>query len=73
MGGSEFDEFNKLVISKFEAVKLQAKQEKSSKKKKSSSYDHHKDTDSKNQIQNKGTLIADATVADQEIKFPIKN
>jgi len=71
LGGSEFDEFNKLVISKFEAVKSQAiNKKKSSKKKKSSSDDHHKDSDSENQTQNKGTLIADATVADQEIKFP---
>ncbi len=73
LGGREFDEFNKLVISKFEAVKSQAINNKKTRKKKKQSIedkDKDKDNDSENQNQNKGTLIADATIADQEIKFP---
>ena len=69
LGGNEFDEFNKLVISKFEEVQSQAINKKKTRTKKDNSSED-KDDDSQNKTENKGTLIADATIADQEIKYP---
>jgi len=59
LGGSEFEKFNKFVISKSEQIKPHQARIKKSKK-------EDDDTPPKN----KGTLKVDATVADQEIKFP---
>ncbi len=59
LGGLEFEKFNQLVISKSEQIKPHQSRIKRSKK-------EDNDTPPKN----KGTLKIDATVADQEIKFP---
>jgi len=59
LGGLEFEKFNQLVISKSEQIKPHQARIKKSKK-------DNNDTPPKN----KGTLKVDATVADQEIKFP---
>ncbi|MCD6090585.1 MAG: transposase, partial [Bacteroidales bacterium] len=58
LGGKEFDSFNKLVIEKAEQVKPHQSCIKSKK---------DNDTSPK---PNRGTLKADATIADQEIKYP---
>ena len=67
LGGKEFDAFNKLVIEKAEQIKPhQARIKKGAKKKdKRNNDDTHSGSTS-----NKGTLKIDATIADQEIKFP---
>ena len=58
LGGREFDKFNQLVISKSEKIKPhQARIKKTNK-------------DDNEPPKNKGKLKVDATVADQEIKFP---
>jgi len=64
IGGDEFDAFNKLVIERAEQIKPHQSRIKRTK-------DNKKDDDG-NDIQqpNRGTLKADATIADQEIKFP---
>jgi len=68
LGGKEFDAFNKLVIEKAEQVKPhQARIKKRSGKKDESNDDDHTPQKGKT---NRGTLKADATIADQEIKFP---
>jgi hypothetical protein len=67
LGGKEFDAFNKLVIEKAEQIKPHQTRIKKSAGKK----DEHKDDGSPSQERrNKGTLKVDATIADQEIKFP---
>ncbi len=63
LGGEEFDKFNKLVIDKSESIKPhQARIQRKPKP-----GDQDEDTTSNS---NRGTLKVDATVADQEIKFP---
>lgn len=57
LGGKEFDSFNKLVIEKAEQVKPHQSRIKSK-------------NDDDSPKPNRGTLKADATIADQEIKFP---
>lgn len=59
LGGLEFERFNNLIISKSEQIKPHQARIKKSKK-------DDKDAPPKN----RGTLKVDATVADQEIKFP---
>lgn len=64
LGGAEFDTFNKLVIEKAEQIKPHQSRIKRKK-------DNKKDDGGKGINQpNRGTLKADATIADQEIKFP---
>jgi len=58
LGSREFDKFNQLVISKSETIKPHQARIKKSKK------------DDDEPPKNKGKLKVDATVADQEIKFP---
>ena len=58
LGGREFDKFNQLVISKSEEIKPHQARIKKTKK------------DDNEPPKNKGKLKVDATVADQEIKFP---
>ena len=58
LGGQEFDKFNKLVISKSEEIKPPQSRIKK------------KGKDDNAPTKNKGKLKIDATVADQEIKFP---
>ena len=67
LGGKEFDAFNKLVIDKAEQIKHhQARIKKGAGKK-----NKNKDGDIPSETNpNKGTLKIDATIADQEIKFP---
>jgi hypothetical protein len=64
IGGDEFDAFNKLVIERAEQIRPHQSRIKRTK-------DNKKDDDG-NDVQqpNRGTLKADATIADQEIKFP---
>lgn len=60
LGGEEFDKFNKLVIDKSEMIKPHQARIKQKPK-----------SDNQNDVStNRGTLKVDATVADQEIKFP---
>jgi len=66
LGAKEFDSFNKLVIEKAE----QLKPPRSRIKVKQSRNDKKDDESVGGALPNKGTLKADATVADQEIKFP---
>lgn len=66
LGGREFDAFNKLVIEKSEQIKPH--QARIKKKDKPNKQD--KETTSPEDNPNRGTLKVDATVADQEIKFP---
>ena len=66
LGADEFDNFNKLVIEKAE----QLKPRRTRIKVKSSGTDKNDDEPTQGDIPNKGTLKADATIADQEIKFP---
>lgn len=64
LGGDEFDTFNKLVVEKAEQIKPHQSRIKRKK-------DNKRDDDDKGIKQpNRGTLKADATIADQEIKFP---
>lgn len=65
LGGEEFDTFNKLVIERSEQIKPH--QARIKKKKSNKEDDDPRDTSGKS---NRGTLKVDATVADQEIKFP---
>jgi hypothetical protein len=66
LGGSEFDAFNKLVIDRSEQIKPpQARV-----KRKPKSKDRTDDGPGASGNTNRGTLKVDATVADQEIKFP---
>jgi IS5 family transposase len=58
LGGKEFDSFNKLVIEKAEQIKPPQSRIKS------------KNDNGTSPKPNRGTLKADATIADQEIKFP---
>ena len=64
LGAKEFDAFNKLVISQSEQIKPPRKRIKVEKK------DKDGNSPGRETPPNKGTLKADATVADQEIKFP---
>lgn len=64
LGGDEFDAFNKLVIEKAEQIKPHQSR---IKRKKDNKND---DNDKGIKQPNRGTLKADATIADQEIKFP---
>ena len=64
LGGAEFDKMNRYIIEKSESVKPSRSRIKTNKKTKTG-----KDNND-NQPKNKGTLKVDATVADQEIKFP---
>ena len=57
LGGKEFDRFNKLVIEKSEQIKPPQSRIKSK-------------NDDDSSKPNRGTLKADATIADQEIKYP---
>lgn len=66
LGGKEFDDFNKLVIDKSEQIKPHQARIKS--KSKPTDQNNNQNVPSANT--NKGTLKVDATVADQEIKFP---
>jgi len=66
LGGEEFDSFNKLVIEKSE----QMKPYQSRIKKKNKSDDEDQNDSSSSTSSNRGTLKVDATVADQEIRFP---
>jgi hypothetical protein len=65
LGGKEFGRFNQLVIDKSEEIKPHQARIKR-KRKSDSQQDDDKDTGAPN----RGTLKVDATVADQEIKFP---
>lgn len=65
LGGEEFDKFNKLVIDKSEMIKPHQARIKQKPKPDNQNEDN---TDIGNI--NRGTLKVDATVADQEIKFP---
>lgn len=65
LGGEEFDKFNKLVIDKSEMIKPH--QARIKHKPKPGKQD---DGDTTAGSTNRGTLKVDATVADQEIKFP---
>ena len=66
LGGKEFDDFNKLVIEKSEQIKPHQARIKS----KGKPTDHNNEQNVPLTNTNKGTLKVDATVADQEIKFP---
>ncbi len=66
LGGKEFDKFNKLVIEKSEQLKPH--QARVQTKSKTDSPD--KDNPSSDGTPNRGTLKVDATIADQEIKYP---
>lgn len=67
LGGKEFDAFNKLVIEKAEQIKPHQSRIKKGTGKK----DRNNDSDTPSPAtHNKGTLKIDATIADQEIKFP---
>ncbi len=66
LGGEEFDKFNKLVIEKSEQIKPHQARIKRKDKPGNNKDDQ---TDTKGNT-NRGTLKVDATVADQEIKFP---
>ena len=64
LGGEEFDKFNKLVIEKSEQVKPHQARIKTKGKSDSENQDRSKGSS------NRGTLKIDATVADQEVKYP---
>jgi hypothetical protein len=67
LGGKEFDEFNRQVIDKSEKLvpgRSRIKRKHTEKDSESENSNKTKNDD------NKGTLIVDATVADQEIKYP---
>lgn len=66
LGGKEFDSFNKLVIEKSEQIKPHQARIKSKGKPDKQADDPGSSVGSSN----RGTLKVDATVADQEIKFP---
>jgi hypothetical protein len=66
LGGEEFDKFNKLVIDKSELIKPHQARIKRKSKSDNKRNDSNTDADSAN----RGTLKIDATVADQELKFP---
>lgn len=66
LGGKEFDKFNKLVIEKSEQIKPHQARIKT----KDKSKNEDQDSSSSGGPGNKGTLKLDATVADQEIKYP---
>ena len=66
LGADEFDNFNKLVIE--QAEQLQSRRTRI--KIKRSGTDKNNDEPTQGDLPNKGTLKADATIADQEIKFP---
>lgn len=63
LGGEEFEKFNQMVIDKSEQIKPHQ-----SRIKRKSKSDKQNEDDTGNT--NRGTLKVDATVADQEIKFP---
>ncbi len=63
LGGEEFDKFNQLVIEKAEELKLHQARIKRKK-------NQDKGNTEPTPESNRGTLKVDATVADQEIKFP---
>ncbi len=65
LGGEEFDKFNKLVIDKSETIKPHQARIKHKPKP-----GGQNDDDEGTVIANRGTLKVDATVADQELKFP---
>jgi hypothetical protein len=66
LGGEEFDKFNKLVIEKSEQIKPHQARIKT----KNKSNNENQDSSTAVGSKNKGTLKIDATVADQEIKYP---
>jgi hypothetical protein len=66
LGGEEFDKFNKLVIDKSENIKPH--QARIKRKPRSDKSDKQEEDQSSHS--NRGTLKVDATVADQEIRFP---
>lgn len=68
MGASEFDAFNRLVIDKAEKIKPSRARIK--KERKSGKNDDDGPQSGGHPIKNRGTLKVDATVADQEIKYP---
>ena len=73
MGGKEFDKFNQLVIDRSERIKPhQARIKKKDKggKKGKGQKGKEKGEGTGESTPNRGTLKVDATVADQEIKFP---
>ena len=67
LGGEEFDKFNCIVIEKSEDIKPHQSRIKSKPSSKESGKDDDKEPEAPN---NKGTLKVDATVADQEVKYP---
>lgn len=66
LGGKEYDKFNKLVIDKSEMIKPHQARIKH----KSKSGNQDDDDNTTGGSTNRGTLKVDATVADQELKFP---
>jgi len=83
LGNEEFDKFNRIIIEKSEQIKPKQSRIKTKSKGKKNDNDNpgenhtqEKDTqtdiiqDTKESIPNKGTLKVDATVADQEVKYP---
>ena len=67
LGGEEFDKFNCIVIERSEDIKPHQSRIKSKLSSKKSGRDDDKEPDD---LKNKGTLKVDATVADQEVKYP---
>lgn len=63
LGGNEFNQFNKLIIEKSEQIKPHQARIKTKNK-------SDNDDSSSGPSANRGTLKVDASVADQEIKFP---
>jgi len=66
LGGEEFDSFNKAVIERAE----QLKPHQSRIKRKDRDTDKEENGEELSSKPNRGTMKADATIADQEIKFP---
>lgn len=67
LGGEEFDKFNCIVIEKSENIKPHQSRIKSKLSSKEPDNDDEKGLD---EPKNRGTLKMDATVADQEVKYP---
>jgi len=76
LGSNEFDKFNKKIIEQAEQLKPHQARIKRQSKKPSEEEDtsvnniKENDSDKEEEIPNRGTLKVDATVSDQEIKFP---
>jgi len=71
LGMKEFDEFNKIIINHAEAIKPHQARIKSGIKQEQKEEENQHDNEPKPPAaKNKGTLKVDATVADQEIKYP---